>query len=691
MNTTPNNRKPRHLFSLTPIAAALLILATGALAEAQDDENAASLETLVVVGNTTNVDISGRDLSRQQAYDLADVFRMQPSVTVGGSVGLAQKVYIRGMEDTLLNITVDGAPQTGTLFHHIGRVNVEPELLKQVEVQTGAGEATSGFGAIGGGIRFRTKDARDLLSPNQQAGALLKAGYFSNEGYKVSATGYGKVGDNWGLLGSLVHVDRDNMVDGDGNTLYGTNPEQTLGFLKLSGDISQNQSVSISYEHRQEEGEFGQRPNWPALEGDTLFPATAERRTLVGNYLAALHPALNLEATVYQTTSQFEQDRFDRWGLYGADITSYGFDLRNISYLGAHELTYGVEYRNDTVTSEYLADVSVWGDWAWDANIGQFEEQGDVLGVYVQNHYSVSNPLLISFGVRYDAYDLEQVTYNDNTDSDGVSVNVGALYQFTEALSLSAGYAEAMRGKEVGDAFTLEKRPGRMALAEGLTAEKVHNSEVGLKYDNGQLRAGASVYQMKIDDVIMDQLGGGPAPQNSVYYENVGTFESDGVELHLGYSTAQLSADLFFVNSSPTLNDNPVEGYEHIGLANASGDTWMLNLGYRPANNLEMGWNIRHVSSLNDIEVLHRAVEIDWIDALQTVNKPGYTVHDIFAEWQPFSNDKLTLGLAIYNLLDEQYRAHASVADYNHIPGWEGVAGVYEAGRDIRLQLSTAF
>src|SRR5690606_9371580 len=97
-----------------------------------------------------------------------------------------------------------------------------------------------------------------------------------------------------------------------------------------------------------------------------------------------------------------------------------------------------------------------------------------------------------------------------------------------------------------------------MALAEGLTAEKVHNSEVGFKYDNGQLRAGASVYQMKIDDVIMDQLGGGPAPQNSVYYENVGTFESDGVELHLGYSTAQLSADLFFVNSNPTLNDNPV-------------------------------------------------------------------------------------------------------------------------------------
>ena len=68
------------------------------------------LETVVVVGSTTNVDISSDDMQRRQANDLDDVFRLTPSVTVGGSVGIAQKVYIRGLEDTLLNVTVDGAP-----------------------------------------------------------------------------------------------------------------------------------------------------------------------------------------------------------------------------------------------------------------------------------------------------------------------------------------------------------------------------------------------------------------------------------------------------------------------------------------------------------------------------------------------------------------------------------------------------
>jgi len=286
---------------------------------------------------------------------------------------------------------------------------------------------------------------------------------------------------------------------------------------------------------------------------------------------------------------------------------------------------------------------------------------------------------------------LEQITYDDETDSSGVSVNLGALYQFTDNLSLSLGYAEAMRGKEIGDAFTLEARPGRDILADNLDAEKVHNTEVGLEYDNGQWRAGASVYQMKIDDVILDQLGGGPAPQNAVYFENVGTFESRGVELHLGYSTMQFSGDLFYVTSDPTLNDNPVEGYEHIGLANASGDTWMLNLGYQMNSSLEFGWSIRHVQDLNDIEVLHRALELDWIDSLQHVDKPGYTVHDLFMEWNPRSLDRFTLNLAVYNLFDEHYRDHASVADYSHIPDWEGVAGVYEAGRNIRLGVSYAF
>src|SRR5690606_330095 len=138
----------------------------------------------------------------------------------------------------------DGAMLTGTLFHHIGRVTVDPELLERVEVQAGAGEATAGFGALGGAIRFRTKNPADLLAPGQRLGGIARGGYFSNDGYRTSVSGFGRVNDDWSFLGSYVYVDRENMKDGGGGEQFGTAAEQKVGFLKLQGRLSERQALT---------------------------------------------------------------------------------------------------------------------------------------------------------------------------------------------------------------------------------------------------------------------------------------------------------------------------------------------------------------------------------------------------------------------------------------------------------------
>jgi hemoglobin/transferrin/lactoferrin receptor protein len=653
---------------------------TAAHVHAQD-----SVREIVVVGSTTNTVITPDALQKSQASDLADVFRQVPSVSVGGSLGIAQKIYIRGLEDTLLNITVDGAQQTGTLFHHIGRVAIEPELLKEVEVQAGAGEATSGAGAIGGAIRFRTKDAGDLLRRDQRAGALVKLGHSTNDAKQGSVSAYGRLNDDWGVLGLYSYVDRDNMEDGDGNELYGTSAQQDLAFVKLSGDLTENQQLSVSIERRQEEGEFGARPNWPTLEGDTLFPMEGERQTIVLNHRLAAGNAIDLETTLYQTQSEIVQNRFDRWGRYGADIDTQGFDIRNTTRLGAHSLTYGVDYRNDQVTSQYLDDPSVWSVWAWDPDTGLFAEEGSVTGVYLQDHWQLTPDLLLSFGARFDRYELDQETLNDDTDSDGISPNVGLSYNLTDTLKLTAGYAEALRGKEIGDAFTLEAAPGATTIAADLDPERVENTEIGLEYTSTSLLARLSVYRSDINDVILDQQGRG------VYYENVGQLESTGFEAMVRYQAGQFRFDAGFNNNTAELNGETVEGYEHIGLANERGDTWNLGFAYTYSPALEMGWNVTHVRDLNNIDVLQRSVEIGWIDSTRTIDKPGYTVHDLYLQWVPLNDSSLTVNLAVQNATDELYRDHSSVGDYNHIAGWEGIAGLYEAGRDVRLSLSYQF
>ncbi|ANO51908.1 TonB-dependent receptor domain-containing protein [Woeseia oceani] len=677
--------------SLRPLScmASIALLVSSPAVLAQDDTT--DIEQITVVGRMTNVDVTADEIERYQVNDLQDLFRHVPSVSVGGSLGIAQKIYVRGMEDTLLNVTVDGAPQTGTLFHHIGRVKIEPELLKQVSVQSGAGEATAGFGAIGGSIRFLTKDANDLLDDGDNVGGLVRVGVFSNEGQRYSGTVYGRLSDNWGLLGSYVYVNRENMDDGDGNELLATSAEQKLGFLKLSGAIGDKQYLSLSYELRDEEGEFGQRPNWPTLEGDPIYPGSGERETVVANYRFDASDAINVETTLYSTQSDFVQNVTGRWGRYGADIETTGFDVRNTSRLGQHSVTYGIEQRNDEVVSAYLDGPATCAAWAWDANTCSFKEEGTATAAYIQDHFQATDQLLLSFGMRYDDYDFEQLTYDETSGSHGWSGNIGLDYDLTPELTFSIGYAEAMRGKEIGDALTLEKRPGRLRIDPALRPEDVTNAEIGVTYRNDQWFASLVYFQSDIDDVISDQIGGGVAPEDSTYYENIGRYEADGFELGFGYQLDRVRFDLAYSNTTSEINGHTVEGYEYNGIGNARGDTLTVGINFEASGRLELGWNTIAVAGMDDIEVLHRAMDIGWIAELQTIDKPGYAVHDVYARWQPTRSDSWYLSFAVQNVFDKSYRDHSSVGDYSAIPGWETVAGLRETGRDIRLTLSAGF
>ncbi|AKM08081.1 TonB-dependent receptor plug domain-containing protein [Pelagerythrobacter marensis] len=678
------------------LAAAALFWPTLASAQSTDDriDTESNEAAIVVVGKLTDSVIDREDIEITQANDLGDLFRRTPSVSVGGAIGIAEKIYVRGLEDAQLNISIDGAQVQGTLFHHVGRVSVEPELLESIDVQTGAGEATSGFGAIGGAIRFRTRDAVDLLEPGRDFGAIGRAGWFSNDGYKLSGTAYGRIAGDVGIIASYVHQNRDPYEDGDGNTVPGSGAEQNVGFVKIGGNVGLGHDFSLSYEQREEKGEFGARPNWPVLEGDPLFPAQAQRRTAIANYRYDGGGPIGLELTGYWSKAEFELDRFDRWGLYGADIENWGGDVRLNLALGAHDVTTGVEYRNDSVTSAYLGDPAMWQPWAWDPAIGRFTEEGELFGIYVQDRWQVTERLLVSFGARYDNYSLDLVTYGGGADSDGVSFNAGANYELVPGLVANIGYAEAFRGKEIGDAFTLEHNAAWAILQPDLRPEKVNNIEAGLVYDRDGLYASAAYYRMEIEDVVLDQLyrdRTGAPPQNNTFYENVGEFRSEGFELRAGYRFGAFGIDGFYNHYNPELNGMPVNGYEHLALGNTLGDQWNVSATFDPSRALGFEASLTRFERVDDLEVLFRDQDLGYVPSTQFIDKPGYTTVDLFARWRPFGTDRFEVLAAIYNLFDETCIAHASVGDYTAIPDYGIVRGVNEPGRNIRLGASIRF
>lgn len=603
--------------------------------------------------------VNARTLQRHAANDLEDIFAGQPEVAVGGGHGIAQKIFVRGIEDTLVSVSIDGTVQGNRAFHHAGRLQLEPELISRVEIMPGVVDATAGPGALGGAVRFITKDPEELLRQGERAGALVKAEYTSNaEGYKAHTTVFGRLGEQWSAMASLTHQDQTDYRDGGGKRVYSTGAEQDSNFFKVVGKLTREQTLRLTYDRHQNEGMRNQRPQWVRSSWNKAYPMNSERQTWNAGYTwKSDNPLIDLAANVYQTRTDFEQDITDRWGLYLAQMESRGFDLRNTSSFANHRLTYGADYRKDKVNAGSRA------------NPHEENGHGKVRGVFVQDRIQLAEPLHMDIGVRHDRYEVVDDSGKRLTAS-GYSPNIGFSYALTPELLLLAGHSRSLRGPGNMDAFKMSVATN----APGLKAEKARSNEVGFEYEAPRLRFGGKVYQTRIDNAIADPLG------NPNRYENVGRLESRGFVLHTGYRLERVSMAVNFHRNLLRLNDDIPNGYANNGLGISQGNTVTASLDYALNDRLEMGWQGRFVRGIDDQRT-----------SVGRVDKPGYGVHDVYARWRPTGRDDYTVTIGIRNLFDKDYLDHATTEDFQHIPGYEGVVGSREPGREFRIGLSARF
>lgn len=602
--------------------------------------------------------VSSDAIERGQATDLGEIFRQQPDVSVGGSAAIAEKVYLRGLEDPLLNVTIDGASQAGRIYHHAGRLGIEPDLLERVEVEAGAGSATAGPGALGGAIRFVTKDPEDLLADDQRFGGKVSSAYFSNgDGYKINLTGYGRITEDWSALLSVSQTEQDDLDDGNGDTMAGTRSQQQIGFAKIVGQLSAAQTVKVSYDYRTDDGERPQRPQWAAATKNPLYPLLLERATTTVNYelAPADHRWLNLGATLYNTDSEITQD--GRYGLYVGRSLSQGVNLHNTVKPGAHELTLGMDYRHDEITA---------GPAKTDPD--EQRDSNDLIGLYAQNNWRINDAWQLSAGARYDHYDRTD-HHDQSYQQTGFSPNGQLTWQVTEALSSYARYAEAFRGPLSPDAFVLDGSTND----PDLQAEQASNQELGLEYATGQWFVAAKVYQSRIDNVIEE-------PGYTNHYENIGTLETQGYLFSGGFELGRWSGQLGYHANNAEVEGEPLNAYDHPGVGNSIGNTLSASLDWLMNDAWQFGWEVTWVQALNDLET--SAGDID---------KPGYQVHDVYASWQPGWVEGLAVNLNVSNLFNEAYLDHATNASYQHFAGFDMVIGQLEPGRDIRLETSWQF
>ena len=286
------------------LAGLALGLATPTLA--QDT----ALATVQVEASAEPLSPSTQTSTVQRAQDLGktglpDLLQDTPSAQVSGGARNSQKLYIRGLDDANALITINGARQGGDLLsHHQGRVLIDGDLVKSIEVQAGPSGADAGPGAVAGSVVIETKSAHDLVPQGESTyGSVSGLFQSADETFGGGLTGAAVLEGGLGILTSIRREISDLRTVGGGDKLEATDGSRGSQTLRIDTNPASELTGRLILErHTNEGGPF--RANLPPQTGtpaqnndDQL--QTRKTLSLGGRYAPRGQGLVDIEATVY--------------------------------------------------------------------------------------------------------------------------------------------------------------------------------------------------------------------------------------------------------------------------------------------------------------------------------------------------------------------------------------------------------
>ncbi|WP_301883750.1 TonB-dependent receptor [Neisseria uirgultaei] len=706
-----------------------LTLAAG-FAHAAENNAKTVLDTVTVKGDRQGSKIRTNIVTLQQkdestATDMRELLKEEPSIDFGGGNGTSQHMTLRGMGQNSVDIKVDNAYSDSQILYHQGRFIVDPALVKVVSVQKGAGSASAGIGATNGAIIAKTVDAQDLLKGlDKNWGVRLNSGFASNEGVSYGASVFGKEGNFDGLFSYSRNDEKDHEAGKGFRNANGgkTVPYSALdkrSYLAKIGTTFGDGDHRIVLSHMKDQHRGIRTVREEFAVGDTSSrinikrQAPAYRETTQSNtnleYTGknlGFVEKLNANAYVMENERYSADDKGNGYagsvaGPTKTKIITKGANANFDSRLAEQTLLkYGVNYRHQeiephaflnktfaiTSTTKRVGNLDV-PKTAADLANDRLQEQvvrsynltnptKTDTGVYVEAIHDIGNVTLTG-GLRYDHFDIK--THDGKSVSDGsINPSFGVIYQPVENWSFSANHNYASRSPRLYDALRTHGNGTIISIADGTKAERARNTEIGFNYNNGTFAANGSYFWQTIKDAVAGPQkrhddAGNPIPgvQQIV---NAGYIKNHGYELGASYRTGGLTAKVGVSHSKPRIYDTHPENLLSANpeFAVQTGRTWTASLAYRFQNpNLELGWRGRYLQKASG-SVLVRDTG--------TVERKGFGVNDVFANWKPLGKDTLNVNLSVNNVFNKFY--------YPHSQRGETLPGV---GRDVRLGVNYKF
>lgn len=608
--------------------------------------------------------VDQEEIERRRPYKLDDLLRDIPGVDgVAGPRRSSQTPSVRGVDGNRVLVTVDGARQNFDAGHK-GRIFLEPDLLRQVDVLKGASSVLYGSGAIGGVIATTTKDAADFLDPGEIAGVRLKAGWRSAaDEFLYSGTAFARPHERIDMLANLTSRDARDIRLGGGDMLKFSKEDLLSGLFKIGVEPFRHHRIQLSYSFFNQDGDIPANPGvrLPNVTDNPLVRRDNRHRQWVLSYKGN-DPATPLFApsvTLYNTELEITERRIDGGAARKdfSDQNTKGLDAYNTSRFmwgdTGHTLTYGVEFYREKQRGTRNG-----------ASRPQFPAStGDVLGLYVQDAVAITDTVTLVGGIRYDSFWRDPEGGLDKVHDDAISPRVGAIWQALPWLAVYANAGLGFRAPSMTELFVTGTHFAFNTFIPNpeLKPERSTGYEAGLR--------------LKFDDVAAkgDRLTFSAAFHDT-YYKNFVTLD---IQPGLCGPPLPPMVDLICGTTSPVNLDRArvwgIEGEARYDMRHAfatlggslirgrdtSADTWIDTI---PADRITGSYGVK-LPEWDLVGGIRHELVFDQHRIARGSAQPetdGYFLTGIFASWAPSTGplEGLRVDAGIDNLFDKKYRRH---------------------------------
>ncbi|MEP3047992.1 MAG: TonB-dependent receptor [Roseibium sp.] len=580
--------------------------------------------------------ISREQIERTDPQTVRDLFAGDAAISVGGATTAAQKVFVNGIDENNLAVTVDGVQQGNRIFHHTNTNYIDPALLKAVRVDPGVAPADAGFAALGGAIAYETVDVPDLLIVGRNFGAFANMSYETN-GKTAAGTvaGYGRH-EGFELLGYSKIAKGETYKNGNGFATPGTATDFQSFLGKGAYELGSGHRLEFTGQH---------------VIDETLRPYRANIGAINNSFTTRLY---DLRRT--NISAQFKKDEIE--GFWNPEAL-IGFSQNNYKVPhpeGSEGLggTLNAKIENVFELSEVNTVTAgldlISKDGAYKDPKSYYKEQLTNLGGYAQARLSPIDRINLSFGGRADGNYFEGMD-GTQINNFGLSGNAFAEVDVYGGVSVNAGYSNVFGGVELEETFEFWRKYDY----SNLKPSRSDNMTAGVKFEHDGWTAESNIFNTRFWN----------------YRDGAGNtdFSSWGFNVSGGFNWGSGFAKLSYSDVRLNLADHKLESYRLINIGAGTGR--------------KFSGEIAHTFEQYDLTVgaiLDAALEFDGFQNAGYDAFDPYTVVSAYAEYKPEKFEFMSVRLNVDNIFDETYADRATYGQE-----YASVTPLYEPGRSFRL------